>query len=610
MFRPELGGLDSSRPRLDGQLFAPEWHVTSAYHGWAVLAYADRVRLVTEVLDMRRRFLGFVPCAAIWLLPVFFLSSPQAQAVDFLRGDANGDSVVSLADAHFLVSFLFRQREVPTCLAAADVDNDGVPTLADAVGLAQFLALGTTPPAAPFPELGPDTLAAGPGSPSPSFADDCASYGGGSPLEDSSAALAILDGTVPGGADNTLRVRISLSSSATTGGYAGVLRGPGGFFLGVAEVDATDLSGTQEQNESSNRGVVSAMSEGARVPFVFLTSPVDSAPIPPSQSRVVLELLLYVAVGTPAGEYALSFESGEIVDFESGRAMAPALTGGTVTVAHQVTGDARSGVVVPTVPEDIDFTFSLGDGEAKRGEEVSVPFFILSNAVVDGYSLSVDFDESALELQRIEPVWERPDGKEFAFSRYEFNNQDDVPGDSGIVEGAALGAAVFDFAQPMGLPANTNSEILFFHFRVRDNAPVASTEIRFEDGAMGSGESVLNAGSVAGTIVPPAVANSFVFVNAQVSVLPEITLFRRGDTNGDTFVDLTDAQRTIDFLFLGAAPLACNDAADANDDGELDVSDPLAILTFLFLSSRGLPSPFGELGADPTPDDIDCQSGG
>src|SRR5262245_34817236 len=63
------------------------------------------------------------------------------------------------------------------------------------------------------------------------------------------------------------------------------------------------------------------------------------------------------------------------------------------------------------------------------------------------------------------------------------------------------------------------------------------------------------------------------------------TAFRRGDTNSDGAVDLSDGVGTLGFLFLGSSPPACRDAADADDNGVLELTD--AVFTFGFLFSGG-----------------------
>jgi len=84
--------------------------------------------------------------------------------------------------------------------------------------------------------------------------------------------------------------------------------------------------------------------------------------------------------------------------------------------------------------------------------------------------------------------------------------------------------------------------------------------------------------------------------------------FRRGDSNQDGRVDISDGIRIINRLFLGAEPFLCDSAVDANDDGRQDVSDAIKVFGFLFIgeSAPTAPGPF-ECGLDPTPDSLDCQ---
>jgi hypothetical protein len=81
--------------------------------------------------------------------------------------------------------------------------------------------------------------------------------------------------------------------------------------------------------------------------------------------------------------------------------------------------------------------------------------------------------------------------------------------------------------------------------------------------------------------------------------------FIRGDANGSSRVELTDAIFTLNFLFLGHIGPLCPDSADANDDGHVDVSDPVFILNWLFLGAIDPPDPGGEAcGPDPTKDSL------
>lgn len=83
--------------------------------------------------------------------------------------------------------------------------------------------------------------------------------------------------------------------------------------------------------------------------------------------------------------------------------------------------------------------------------------------------------------------------------------------------------------------------------------------------------------------------------------------FVRGDCNEDSQRNLSDVVFMLNSLFLGASPLACEDACDSNDDGTLDVSDAVGLILFLFLEGTPLPAPT-ECGEDPTSDPNGCTS--
>jgi ELWxxDGT repeat protein len=82
--------------------------------------------------------------------------------------------------------------------------------------------------------------------------------------------------------------------------------------------------------------------------------------------------------------------------------------------------------------------------------------------------------------------------------------------------------------------------------------------------------------------------------------------FRRGDTNTDGALDLSDAIATLGYLFLGSDAPGCLDAADTNDSGAVDLSDAVFTLSFLFLGGPAPAAPFGGCGADPADDALDC----
>jgi hypothetical protein len=88
---------------------------------------------------------------------------------------------------------------------------------------------------------------------------------------------------------------------------------------------------------------------------------------------------------------------------------------------------------------------------------------------------------------------------------------------------------------------------------------------------------------------------------------PEQRSFIRGDTNGDSVVDISDGVKVLLYLFMGTQPPECLDTADADDSGDIELTDVVFILQFLFQSGPPPSPPYPEPGLDPTSgDDYTC----
>jgi len=94
------------------------------------------------------------------------------------------------------------------------------------------------------------------------------------------------------------------------------------------------------------------------------------------------------------------------------------------------------------------------------------------------------------------------------------------------------------------------------------------------------------------------------------------TPFRRGDSNGDGTVDLSDAVHLLDWLFLGGEVPGCLTASDGNGDLTHDLTDAVYLLGYLFLSGPVPPAPGpADCGVPPGPGGScksygACQAGG
>jgi hypothetical protein len=72
----------------------------------------------------------------------------------FLRGDANSDRAVDIADAVSVLLHLFSGAPAPEPLAAGDADGNSTLEITDGIYLLTYLFLGGPAPPAPFPEPG------------------------------------------------------------------------------------------------------------------------------------------------------------------------------------------------------------------------------------------------------------------------------------------------------------------------------------------------------------------------------------------------------------------------------------------------------------------------
>ncbi len=293
----------------------------------------------------------------------------------------------------------------------------------------------------------------------------------------------------------------------------------------------------------------------------------------------------------------------------------PALQEGFVNVE----GEPRQGSCYPDPPPGpIQATFMLRDGATVPGGPVAIPFMINTGVKARGFQFSIDFDEEVLEATEIEKTAIMPAGTpEYSFAILRFNNSNEVPGNAGIDEGFLVGAVIYENEYPyFYLPPNQDNEVLTFHFLAKSDVPLNTvTEVQFQDGARThpDGQDVMNLALVTHgrdlMSLEPGVNVSYIYLSSRIGINGDVSIFVRGDSNGDTLLDLSDVIFTLGFLFLGGIQSNCPDAADANDDGLLNITDPIYFMGFFFLGEfESLPAPYPLPGPDPTPDGLVCWS--
>ncbi len=92
----------------------------------------------------------------LFYLILIILFVPIALAQDFIRGDANSDGAVNIADSSFIFNFLFAGGSSPQCEDSADANDDGRIDITDGAFINNFLFLGGPSPPSPFPSQGND----------------------------------------------------------------------------------------------------------------------------------------------------------------------------------------------------------------------------------------------------------------------------------------------------------------------------------------------------------------------------------------------------------------------------------------------------------------------
>ncbi len=75
----------------------------------------------------------------------------------FKRGDTNADRTVNIADAIYVLGYLFAKGNPPTCLKTGDTNDDGQVNIADAIRLLGHLFASTGPLPPPFAACGTET---------------------------------------------------------------------------------------------------------------------------------------------------------------------------------------------------------------------------------------------------------------------------------------------------------------------------------------------------------------------------------------------------------------------------------------------------------------------
>lgn len=120
-----------------------------------------------------------------------------------------------------------------------------------------------------------------------------------------------------------------------------------------------------------------------------------------------------------------------------------------------------------------------------------------------------------------------------------------------------------------------------------------SNDTRFREGAVGFGYTNWDRAS-------HAVVRQFCYAERDDAI------FKRGDCNDDTDVDLSDAVCILNWLFTDRATPGCVAATNADGDDAADITDATYLLNYLFAGGPSPVAPFPDCGPEMSPAELGC----
>jgi hypothetical protein len=296
--------------------------------------------------------------------------------------------------------------------------------------------------------------------------------------------------------------------------------------------------------------------------------------------------------------------------------------------------DAGCGSYAPVPAEGTDDSVRIGEVEASPGQTVWIPIFFTNEVAVEAFQLYMTYDPAVLSFTE-SFMTDDELGFDFDGTIYETLYPDRSA--EGWPENAAFpvdhcpdfcfmtpnhGEGLLNVAivgnllkEGFEVPPGTDTLVCKVKATVSPTAPPGTYTLDLTNGPDGAGNVppfyLLNELTHRGdakyvSVLPKRIPG-------KVGIVDDVTVFIRGDSNGDSAVDITDPIHLLLFLYMGGEVPWCADAADADDSGDLDLSDAVLVLTTLFLGyegTGGIAAPYPLADRDPTSDDLQpCSNG-
>lgn len=400
-------------------------------------------------------------------------------------------------------------------------------------------------------------------------------------------ALSVDPAQVRQGARNATAL-VRMTNAEPVQGYTAVL----GYDPAAISPTGVSLEGTSTGAAAAEFSDFRILGSGRALAYSILVDaipPFEDRTIPAGENEPLFRLVFDVPETAPVGTTEIRF-----VD-EPGP---PPFANTLVVAAWSVTPEVSAGTIEvlpkdePELPGEGNL-MALGSATLARGARGELALSARSTDPLDAFTtvMTFDGDQIAVEEFSLEATATGLAGAELV-----------IP-DISPQAGYAVLTVILDFLPPFDrqkIPAGDNLTLARVSVRVQASATAGDHPVTLTNGV---GPSRLeNIFVVSGFTVYPALSHGKVVVEGGSGT----RTFVRGDADGTSGVNLSDAVFILNHLFRGGTQPQCMDAADADDDGAVRLTDAVYILEHLFRSGPNPPPPYPEPGTDPTPDGLGC----
>ena len=232
------------------------------------------------------------------------------------------------------------------------------------------------------------------------------------------------------------------------------------------------------------------------------------------------------------------------------------------------------------------FEYHVSSAIGPAGSTQTISFLLDASGSLDGWSFGLCHDPAICSIVSAEI------GSAVVAAAAEFTVID-TEHDGGLTAGAVIALAP-PFLQ---LAPGTDLELLRVDYRIVGEPGAAS--LLEPCNTLGSPPVALIVVTNNTEVDPSFSAGSLEVLDAPV--------FIRGDANQDSIVNILDAIRLLEMLFLGTFPVLCEDQVDSNDDEVVNILDVIYTLEVAVTGESVMPAPYPSCGDDPTEVDApDC----